>query len=112
LRPDQANNSQDLISKITRAKWTGGVAQAIESLLCMHKALSSNPSITKKESESDQAWWLTPIIPATQEAKIKRILIQFKTSLGKKVSETPPISMNKLGMVVHVYNPSYSGDNR
>jgi hypothetical protein len=32
------------ISKITRAKWTGGVAHAVESLLCKHKALSSNPS--------------------------------------------------------------------
>jgi hypothetical protein len=24
------------ISKITRAKWTGGVAQAVECLLCKH----------------------------------------------------------------------------
>jgi hypothetical protein len=35
------------ISKITRAKWTGGVAQVVELLLCKHKALSSNPSPTK-----------------------------------------------------------------
>jgi hypothetical protein len=35
------------ISKITRAKWTGGVAQKVESLLCKHKALSSNTSPTK-----------------------------------------------------------------
>jgi hypothetical protein len=32
------------ISKITRAKWTGGVAQAIELLLCKYEVLSSNPS--------------------------------------------------------------------
>jgi hypothetical protein len=32
------------MSKITRAKWTGGVAQLIE-----HKALCSNPTPTKKK---------------------------------------------------------------
>jgi hypothetical protein len=37
------------ISKITRAKWTGGMAQAIEHLLCKCEALSSNPSLTKKK---------------------------------------------------------------
>jgi hypothetical protein len=44
LRPAWANSSQDPISKITRAKWTGGVTQAVELLLCKSKALSSNPS--------------------------------------------------------------------
>jgi hypothetical protein len=39
LRPAWANTSQDPISKITRAKWTRGVAEAIENL-------SSNPSCT------------------------------------------------------------------
>jgi hypothetical protein len=34
-------------SKITRAKWTEGVAQAVEHLLCKCKALSVNPSPTK-----------------------------------------------------------------
>jgi hypothetical protein len=37
------------ISKTTRAKWTGGVAQVVEGLLCKHKALSSNPSPTKNK---------------------------------------------------------------
>jgi hypothetical protein len=32
------------ISKITRAKWTGGVTQVIEYLLCKREALSSNPT--------------------------------------------------------------------
>jgi hypothetical protein len=32
-----------LISKITTAKWIGGVAQAAEYLLCKHEALNSNP---------------------------------------------------------------------
>jgi hypothetical protein len=36
------------ISKITRAKWIGGVAQVLEHLLCKGKTLSSNPSSTKK----------------------------------------------------------------
>jgi hypothetical protein len=34
-------------SKITKAKWPGGVVQAIEHLLCNCEALSSNPSPTK-----------------------------------------------------------------
>jgi hypothetical protein len=38
--------SQDPISKITEAKCTGGVAQAVECLLCKHKALSSDPNLT------------------------------------------------------------------
>jgi hypothetical protein len=37
------------ISKIMRTKWTGGVTQEVECLLCKHKALSSNSSHTKKE---------------------------------------------------------------
>jgi hypothetical protein len=41
LRSAWANSSQDSIFKITGAKWTGGVAQAVELLLCKHKALSS-----------------------------------------------------------------------
>jgi hypothetical protein len=42
---------KDPISKITRRKCTGGVAQAIEYLLCMCKALSSNLSPTKKKKK-------------------------------------------------------------
>jgi hypothetical protein len=44
LRPAHANIFQDPISKITRAKWTGGVAQLVEYLLCKCEALSSNSS--------------------------------------------------------------------
>jgi hypothetical protein len=36
------------ISLITRAKWTGGVAQAVELLLYQCEALSSNSSPTRK----------------------------------------------------------------
>jgi hypothetical protein len=39
------------MSKITIAKWIRGVAQAVEYLLCNHKALSSNSSPTKKKVE-------------------------------------------------------------
>jgi hypothetical protein len=49
--PAQTNSSQDLISKRNRAKWTGGVAQAVERLLCKCTALSSNPSPTKKKKK-------------------------------------------------------------
>jgi hypothetical protein len=45
------NSPQDPISKITKAKWTGGVTQAVESLLCKCKALSSNPILTKKKKK-------------------------------------------------------------
>jgi hypothetical protein len=39
------------ISKISRAKWTGDVAQAVEH--CKYKALSSNPSPTKKKKKAN-----------------------------------------------------------
>jgi hypothetical protein len=44
-RPVQRNSFQDPISKITRLKWTGGVVQAVECLLCKPEALSSNFSL-------------------------------------------------------------------
>jgi hypothetical protein len=46
-QPEQIVLLQESISQITRAKWTGGVAQAIELLLCKCKALRSNISPTK-----------------------------------------------------------------
>jgi hypothetical protein len=47
LRPTWANSSWYSTSKITRAKWTRGVAQRVERLLCKHGALSSNSNPTK-----------------------------------------------------------------
>jgi hypothetical protein len=38
------------ISKITKAEWTG-VAPEVQHLLCKHKALSSNSSLTKKKNK-------------------------------------------------------------
>jgi hypothetical protein len=41
------------IYKITRVTCTGGVAQAVEGLLCRCEALSSNPSPTQKKKERE-----------------------------------------------------------
>jgi hypothetical protein len=42
------NKKQDPISKVTRVKRAGGMAQAVEPLPHKCKTLSSNPSIAKK----------------------------------------------------------------
>jgi hypothetical protein len=43
-RPAQANNSWDYISKkLTRTKWTGGIAQAVECLLLQALSLQFKP---------------------------------------------------------------------
>jgi hypothetical protein len=42
---------QGPISKITRAKWTGGVPLAVERLLCKCETLSSNPRPIKKKKK-------------------------------------------------------------
>jgi hypothetical protein len=54
LGPAQEDTSQDPIFKITRAKRTEGVAQAIEYLLCKCEAPSSNPSSTEKKERKLQ----------------------------------------------------------
>jgi hypothetical protein len=51
-RPSQANSLQDPISKITKTKWTGGVAQSVECLLCKCRALTSNSSPTRKKKKN------------------------------------------------------------
>jgi hypothetical protein len=46
----QANGFWDPPSpKINRAKWNGGVAHAVEHLLCKHEALGSNTCPIKKK---------------------------------------------------------------
>jgi hypothetical protein len=42
------------LQKITRAKWTGDVAQAIKHLLCKCEALSSNTSPIKKKKRKKE----------------------------------------------------------
>jgi hypothetical protein len=69
--------------------WTRSMAQVLECLPSKHKTLSSNPSIRKscevylkvfqskifcwKVSNKYWVWWLTPLIPGTQEAETGRI---------------------------------------
>jgi hypothetical protein len=43
------NSLQELISKTARAKWTGGVAQVVERLLCKCKALRSTAKNNNKK---------------------------------------------------------------
>jgi hypothetical protein len=43
------------VSKITRAKWTEGVAQAVKHLLCKCEALSSNASPTTNKRKKKKA---------------------------------------------------------
>jgi hypothetical protein len=42
--------------------------------------------VQEQSSKDHLRWWITPVIPATQEAKIRRM--QFKASQGKIVHET------------------------
>jgi hypothetical protein len=53
LKPSLANSSWDPTSKITRAKWSGNVAQVVECLWCRHEILSSNPNPTKRDRERE-----------------------------------------------------------
>jgi hypothetical protein len=52
LRSTWTNSSRDPIPKITRAKWTGGVAQALEYLLCKHEAKCKPQSRQKKKTKN------------------------------------------------------------
>jgi hypothetical protein len=76
LRSVQTNSSGVPISKITRTKWTGGVVQAVECLLCKHEVLNSNPSPThpgppptptKKRKKSLKKNLVTNVIWSVQE---------------------------------------------
>jgi hypothetical protein len=48
--PAWANSLRDPIYIITRTKWTGRVAKAVECLLCKHEALSSKSQSTGKKN--------------------------------------------------------------
>jgi hypothetical protein len=70
---------QDPTSKITRAKWTGSVAQVY--LLCKCKALSSNPCPTKKERNKQKN-------PRNQKpGKSSIINFHFQTYIVNKFEE-------------------------
>jgi hypothetical protein len=51
----------DPISKITRAKRVGGIAQAVECLPSKHKALSSNPMPQKKKKNGNIKSYRKPV---------------------------------------------------
>jgi hypothetical protein len=51
LRAAQENSSQEPHLQNNQAKWTGGVVQEVEHLLCKHEALSSNSRVTKKKKK-------------------------------------------------------------
>jgi hypothetical protein len=48
-RPAWANTLRNSISKITREKWTTGMASAAQCLPSKHETLSSNPSTEKNK---------------------------------------------------------------
>jgi hypothetical protein len=50
-RIEETNSWRDSISKITRAKWAGGIAHAIKYLLCKCEALSSKPQSHPKKKK-------------------------------------------------------------
>jgi hypothetical protein len=59
-QPQQS--SEDPLSKINRAKRTGGVTQAVEHLPCKCKALSSHPRPTKNNDNDDESRrWMNQI---------------------------------------------------
>jgi hypothetical protein len=51
--------------------------------------------------------WLKPVIPASLEVEIRRIEVQSPPR--QKVRETLSPQTNNPGMVLHAYNPSYTG---
>jgi hypothetical protein len=52
---------QETLSKITRAKWIGVITQVVDHLLCKHKTMNSNPSLTKKKKRNGSM----SVIPTT-----------------------------------------------
>jgi hypothetical protein len=55
-----------------------GVTQVVEHLSSKHEALVQTPALLKKKRKKrkKRCLWLTPIILATQEAEIRRIVVQ------------------------------------
>jgi hypothetical protein len=53
------------------------------------------------------AQWFSPAIPETWKVDNGSMAVQGQPE--QKVSESPPISTNKLGVGVHIYDPSTAG---
>jgi hypothetical protein len=60
---------------------------------------------SKHEREICQVQWFMPIIPATWKVDIGKITVQGQPGHKKQ----DPISTNKLSIVVHFCNPSFTG---
>jgi hypothetical protein len=67
-RTAQANSSQDPISKITIAKWTVGVAQAVACLLFKCKAPSSNSNPIFHPNPAKKKKLFSVILPYRKES--------------------------------------------
>jgi heme/copper-type cytochrome/quinol oxidase subunit 2 len=87
------------ISKITRAKWTGCVAQAVEHLLCKHKVLSSKHIRTKKRQEF--IFWITLLIVCIIVI-IKVVIMALSLSVLFRLNNSAIILSGKLGKEVEV----------
>jgi hypothetical protein len=59
---------------------------------------------TDKECEWAEFWWLTPVILATWEAEIRRIMLWGQP--GEKGSQDP-ISTEKAGVLIYACHVSY-----
>jgi hypothetical protein len=110
------------LTKLSRAKWPGGVAQVMKCELCKHEALSSNPSSTKtkqskakiiigkkavwKEIAKAGHWWLTPVIPTAQEAEIIR-WITAQSQLQANGSQDPILKKKMAGGVAQGAGPEF-----
>jgi hypothetical protein len=65
--------------KKPKTRLAGGVAQMVEWLSSKYEAMNSKPSPSNKTTTKKKNaghWWLMLVILATQEAEIRRIVIQ------------------------------------
>jgi hypothetical protein len=81
------------ISKITRAKWTGGVVQEEECLLCKCTALSSKPQSHQKKKKKILTWEFI-IVPCKLSTNCVRWLIHSLTH--SLISSLPHSLINSL----------------
>jgi hypothetical protein len=79
--------------KYSKAKWTGGVAQAVKGLLCKCEALSLNPSPTKKKKK--------------KAAEIRRIKVRGQSR--QEISKTPSLSISQTWWRTCVYPRNEEG---
>jgi hypothetical protein len=79
-KPNQANSSKLPLLQNNKAKWTGGVIQAVECLLWKCKALSSNINSIRKEKKISLLWSHTAVISGLRGLRHENQ--EFKASLN------------------------------